>query len=62
MRESARAPTDLVRLTVGAHEEVVGLDVAMQERFAVHIFKPRQHLLAHHENRLEAKTAMAVIE
>ena len=54
--------TDLVAVPADAHEEVVRLDVAVDEVFAVDVLHPADHLIGQHEDRLHRKLAGAEVE
>ena len=52
----------LVGALAEAHEEVIGLDVAVDERLGVHVLDPRHELIGEHEHRLQRQLAVAKVE
>ena len=52
----------LVGALAKAHEEVVGLDVAVDEAARVHKLDAREQLVGEHQHRLEAELAVAEVE
>lgn len=53
---------DLVASLADAHEKVVGLDVAVDERLCVYVFDAGDELVDEQENGLEREFAVAEIE
>ena len=53
---------DLIAVAADAHEEVVGLDVAMNEVLVVHELDAADHLVGEHEHGLHGEAARAEVE
>ena len=53
---------DLVTTLANAHQEVVRLDIAVNERFGVDVFDPRNQLVGQEQNGLERELAVAEVE
>lgn len=53
---------ELVAVPSDAHEEVVGFDVSMDERFAVDELDAADHLVGEHQHRLDREPAVAEVE
>jgi hypothetical protein len=53
---------DLVSTLANAHEEVVGLDVAVDERLGVNVLDAGDELIGQEEDRLERELAVAEVE
>jgi len=53
---------DVVTTLASAHQEVVGLDIAMEEVLGVDVFNTGDHLVSKHEGSLEGELAAAEVE
>lgn len=53
---------DLVASLADTHEEVVGLDIAVDERLGMDVFDSRDELVGEEKDRLQSKLAVAEVE
>ena len=62
LRQTKVDDVDLVAALADAHEEVVGLDVAVDEALSVDILDAGDELVGEQQNRLEGELAVAEVE
>lgn len=53
---------DLISTLSNAHEEVIGFDITMDERFGVNVLDTRDELIGKEEHRLERELPVAEVE
>lgn len=51
-----------IAVPADAHQEIVGFDVSVNERFAMHVFDSADHLIGQHENGFDGEATRTKIE
>lgn len=62
LRQSKVDQEELVAVAADAHQEIVRLDVAVDERLAVHELYAADHLVRQHQHRLDREAPRAEVE